>query len=207
MQRDTNKAPPAARRVGSSAALDNVKKVAEDKAVTRKPGIPHSTTPARRTTARPVSNPTNGSPAPRAVTAGARRLNTGTAKSPTAMRSDAQKKAFSPPRSPVILADKDGEEEQSDLSGEHFCCVIHSRSWRLTTAQSVLKTFSRYLGRKSPQFRHQQPSKTMPQPLLCPQERLPPYLADPLALKSAKCSTPASALRPSLRPARPLLRH
>ncbi|KAI1794639.1 WD40 repeat-like protein [Ganoderma leucocontextum] len=116
VQRDTNKAAPAARRVGSSTALDAVKKAAEDKA-TKKPSIPSSTTPARRTAARPVSNPANGSPPPRLATAGVRRLNTGAVKSPAAMRSEVQKNAFSPPRSPVILADKTGaEEEQSDLS-------------------------------------------------------------------------------------------
>ncbi|EJF66116.1 WD40 repeat-like protein [Dichomitus squalens LYAD-421 SS1] len=117
VQRDTNKAAPAARRIGSSTGLDAAKKAVEDKVATKKSSAITSTTPARRTTTRTASNPSNGSPAPRPAAAGARRFNAGTVTSPVAGRAGAQKATFSPPRSPVTLSNKkDDEEEDGELS-------------------------------------------------------------------------------------------
>ncbi|KAI0707653.1 WD40-repeat-containing domain protein [Earliella scabrosa] len=118
VQRDTNKVAPTTRRPPSATGVDT-KRSTDDKALPRSKTTSSlaSGTP-RRATTRTASTvgPSKGSPAGR-VASGARKTNTATVKSPVASRAEAPKKAFSPPKQPVVVPDKDGDEdEDGDLS-------------------------------------------------------------------------------------------
>ncbi|KAH9945854.1 WD40 repeat-like protein [Epithele typhae] len=118
VQRDTNKAAPAARRTGSSttASSDASKKSVEDKATSRTKLSALTTTTPRRPLGRTTSGSSqNVSPASR-FAAGTKRMNPATAKSPTAARSTPSKRAFSPPKSLVTHSDKQDGDDEGDLS-------------------------------------------------------------------------------------------
>ncbi|KAI0748552.1 WD40-repeat-containing domain protein [Daedaleopsis nitida] len=119
VQRDTNKAIPGSRRPASTTS-NGAKKTSDDKVTTTRTKSASSLaggTP-RRTVARSTSNlgPSNNSPTSR-VAPGARQTQTAASKSPVAARGGPQKRAFSPPKQPVNVAEKDnGEEGEGDLS-------------------------------------------------------------------------------------------
>ncbi|KAI0723942.1 WD40-repeat-containing domain protein [Cerioporus squamosus] len=110
VQRDTNKAAPAGRRPPIDA-----KKANEDKPAAKTRGVLTSTTPRRTVTRSASTGQSSGSPAGR-VLSGARRAGVTAVKSPVGTRSEAQKKAFSPPKAPVTVADEKDDEDEGDLS-------------------------------------------------------------------------------------------
>ncbi|RPD66431.1 WD40 repeat-like protein [Lentinus tigrinus ALCF2SS1-7] len=114
VQRDTNKAAPAARRAALTAGTD-AKKAGEDKPATKAKPALTSTTPRRAMTRTASIGQSNGSPVGR-VLSGTRRTGPPAVKSPAAARSEAQKKAFSPPKAPVQIADDKDNEDEGDLS-------------------------------------------------------------------------------------------
>ncbi|TFK92322.1 WD40 repeat-like protein [Polyporus arcularius HHB13444] len=111
VQRDTNKTAPATRRPPLASATE-ARKANDDKPAMKAKGAVTSTTPRRAGTRTASTGQSNGSPAGRVVS-GARRAGVAAVKSPVATRSEAQKKAFSPPKAPVTAAD---DQDLGDLS-------------------------------------------------------------------------------------------
>lgn len=119
LQRDTNKAVPAARRPASATGPDVAKKTTEEKGASKAKGTRTlaSGTP-RRAMSRTASTTgqSNGSPGGRAALAG-RNTVAASVKSPIATRKDVPKKAFSPPKQPVTAAQEGDKEDDEDVSG------------------------------------------------------------------------------------------